>query len=332
MKTKLQLVSKARWIIAVIFSVGVILMLFGELIKIKLQYEFVPQVLIHLGMALVISSIIGLFLELTEIKDFFERRLVGILSGDEFIKLVSEDKLVDYNVTTIRGIGSKRVTNPLYDYHDFATTIGYDILSNVGQVYRKDYYETVDYRILNEEETRELGLNRESLTKVPAKIVSSTRYQLISPSSEKEQEFLITCSYRASRIPGFEPKQQLGFEISIDGEDININPEKFITVNDKEISFDFEHNLKFTSSSWVSYKLTSLEYELGGSFPNYMDCLTQGATVHFSSREPLELNAEIFGMTANYTPPSITSNSVSIHNPSWVLPGHGYFITWEKAI
>ena len=62
---------------------------------------------------------------------------------------------------------------------------------------------------------------------------------------------------------------------------------------------------------------------------NYIFFTYHNATIHFSSREQFVFEAEFFGMTANYTKPSITCNSVSIQNPSWVLPGHGYFIAWK---
>jgi len=313
------------------FLIGIILIFLGELDVISENIELLSSLLIHVGMALIISSIIGLFLEMTEIKDFFENRLVNIISQNEFVDMLSEERLLDLAVTAIQGLGRRRTTNPAYNYDDFGAKVRNDVLENIGKTYRKDYFETIDYSVLRDKELPQIGILISDLKCALSRVVSTTRYEIISPEKEKEIEYEVTCFYYTAPIPGLAFEKQFSFELDVDGERIALDISKFITTKDGKIEIDIKHKIKVTGSAWVEMKLISLEDELSGHFVNYMNELTQNVTLHFSSREELVLNAEIFGMTVNYNEPSITNNSVSIQYPGWALPGHGYFITWKRS-
>jgi hypothetical protein len=108
----------------------------------------------HFGEALVIASIIGFFLEITEVKTFFEERLTNVLFGGSYIGSVNRDRLITLSEIALKGIGQIHVNNKLHDYDSFVTSIIEDVaLENIDKVYRKDFNETIYYSALNPNES-----------------------------------------------------------------------------------------------------------------------------------------------------------------------------------
>ena len=102
-----EFVNRTKWIIAGSFLCGVVFILIGEILSLKYGIKTLAQVIVHVGIAFIIAGIIGCFLELTEIKEFFEKRLAGILAGDDFMQMVSEDTLYQLNYKTMIGLATK---------------------------------------------------------------------------------------------------------------------------------------------------------------------------------------------------------------------------------
>jgi hypothetical protein len=72
-----------------------------------------------------------------------------------------------------------------------------------------------------------------------------------------------------------------------------------------------------------------IQRDLPGRLKSNMNTLTKGATILFSSRDELELDAEFYGLTG-YSDPSTTPNSIFMQYNGWALPEDGYFISWQK--
>lgn len=330
MKSKFNYAKSTKWIILFTFTLGLLLTLFGEYLKILSYSSIIWGSCIQLGTALTISSILGLFFEITEIKEFFEQRILGILSKDEFIDLVDEEKLVDMTISNMTGLAEKRIDNPLWEHYDFALSVGYGILDNVGEVYRKDYFETIDYSVLTKPEIDKLGLDSSEIHEKITKLKVTTKYRLISPKDKDPVPYTLSHYWIAEKLKGLDVKESFKFSIYVEDEKQDIKLTEFIEEKDDFITFNFSKEIEFTSDIWIEFELISFELDLSGIFSRTMDQLTHNATVHFSSREQLDFVSSFFGITANNDEPSITSNSVSFQYPGWALPGHGYFIAWRS--
>ena len=315
-----------RFLIISIFLIGLCLMLLAETYLTGLF----SSIIIHIGTALMIASIIGVIIEFTEIKNFFEERLLEILKGDEFLNILKEEKLEQFNLKIMEKMIQNRANNPYYDYYTLPQAVNYDILSNIGGVYRDDYHETIEYSILQLSDIDNLGIDKSPIRQEIVKITDTITYRLIAPLEKEDAEFEISYDWIVKKIPGFDKNKHFDLKILVNDETQSLEKENFITEKSDKVEIDYESKIKFKNTIPVEITAIMYEYGRGGSFSSHAEIITHNVTVHFSSDQPLELNAEIFGMTVNYYEPSITKHSVSIRYPGWMLPGHGFFIAWEE--
>jgi len=295
------------------------------------------------GEALTIASIIGFFLDITEIRHFFEKRLTNVLFGDEYIGTVSEDRLITLSEIAINGIAERYVNNSAYDYGTFVTSVIADVvLENIGQIYRENFTETTYHSELSSDEIGELGLNAEDPTMDLIHLTIKTAFQLIAPMEDEDQEFDLSecCRYDVEVIRGLEDKQ-FQFTLLVNGEIISIDLSECVqcktlpgTKPERELlSFECKYKVPFKSihgyTASVNYIIDVYQYDLRGRFKKNMNTLTKGATILFSSKNELELDAEFFGLTG-YSEPSITLTSIFMQYKGWALPEDGYFISWRE--
>jgi hypothetical protein len=184
--------------IGIIFLLGVVLSCVAELIQTGLTLLSVSGVLQHFGIALIISAVVGICLEITAFKDFLEQRIIGILFGDDFTKLVSDNNLVDMNIKAMNALGNKRITNTDYNYQDFVRAIGRELLDTIAKIYRKGYREVIKLRVLDIDEIKELNVDP-SIIRTDVDIVrieSNVEFSFVVPNKDGEHSFPIKSSYK----------------------------------------------------------------------------------------------------------------------------------------
>jgi hypothetical protein len=320
--------KQVRWIILVFVLLGLLLSLSGEHLK---PYSKVSgSILEHFGTALIIAGIIGLFLEISEIKDFFESRLLALLSRAEFVEIVDQNRLMEIAVSAIAGVGKKRATNPHYERDDFAWTLAEVINNYAGRPYRKDLFETVEYSILELEEIKAMGLNSDDVPECVMKIITKSRYEVVPPSEHDEFDFEFDLIERSFLVPGLDPGRHFSLKLKVNGDEKDEKWEGSISAQGKLAQIEIDRFYKLRGTASVEVELTQLSYGTSGHIVNYVTQVTHNATVHFSSRHSLNLQADVFGVMGNYNEPSITENSVSLQYTGWVLPGQGYYIAWRS--
>lgn len=340
----MKLFKKFWGMIGIIFLSGLVLILFADAVN---KYSIpVGSFLAHVGIALIISAIIGICLEVSEFQEFLEKRIIGILFGDEYIQLVNTDSLLEMNLKAMNALGKKRVTNPDYNYQNYVTVIGRSILDNIGTIYRKGFIEVIDFRVLKPEEITKLVGDHNALKDADIVCINSTtKFLFVIPNQNDEEEFQLECSYKCSAP--VELLNKFKFEVlvndiiitDVDGQLLTSN---YVNTNGESLAFDFKHSLspndilkdgtkegtKVGYEPSIEYRRVSYQYD-PGSLNGYMNTLTHQIDINFSSREEVMPNAEFFGFSV-YTPIKKTGNFVSINNPDWGLPEDGYFISWQR--
>ena len=318
-----------RWIIGCFFVVGLAITFFG--------FWLDSQFFTHLGMAFIIASIVGIFLEITEVKKFFEERLAEVLIKDDYLKSLDKDKLTTLIYETLKSIG-KEINNPAYEYGDFVDNIQGDVMNNIGETYRKNFRQTIDYSILEPEEIEAiLEANPNDLDGIVC-IKTTTRFHLIAPTQKEDQIFQYDFSYELDLINNLEQKKHTSFKLWIDDNEIdNINFDECLKLNDKILSFKYLHDVRFSSkednsfTALIEFEKVEYKFDLFGRLKSNMNYLTHGANIHFSSKHELELDAEFYGISGEWdNEPNKTNNFISIDCNGWAFPQHGYFIYWQK--
>ncbi len=328
--------------IGIIFSLGIVLAFSAEWIRTGFSIDSLSKFVEHLGIALIISAVVGICLEITEFKDLLEHRIIGILFGDDFIKLAATNHLVDMNIKAMNALGTKRVTNSDYNYRDFVKAIGGGVLDTIGNLYRKGYSEVIELKVLRPDEVKELGVDPDKLrTDVDIVYIKSTiSFLFVVPNKEGEQSFPLKGTYKCS-APS-ELLDKFKFDIFVNdakltGFDVN----KHLTKDSDSLLFDYSHTIMsyehFTNDSQedievsfepkIEYIMESYQYD-PRSLNRYLDILTNQIDVIFSSREEVMPKAEFFGFSGNTT--KGTDNLASINNSDWGLPDAGYFISWQR--
>jgi len=320
-----------RFILVALLFVGLSFVLSAE--NILEKYKLTRSILSHLGFAMMIASIVGIVIEFTEIKKFIEERFIEILKGDDFLDVMKEDRLKDYNLKIMQKIGQNKVLNPIYDYWSLPQLITDEVLLYFGETYYDHTHETIEYSNVTNEDLQRRGIDDTNIQPPNNifKITYSTRSRIISPKIAEETSFKIPFFWYVKKIPNLEKEKHLELTLEIDGVKQSLNLDGAITDDSDKITIDMEHDIKFTGSTSFLLNATLFEYGRTGSLPVYFESPTHNLTVHFSSDTPLDLFAQITGLTVNSYEPSITKYSVSINYEGWLLPGHGYSISWEKT-
>jgi hypothetical protein len=329
-ESRSSLWKSIRWIGISVLFVGIAAILGGQLLK--PDWHFWAEFLIHLGVALVVASLVGFLLELSEFREFFENRLIGILTGKELIDLMNDQHLLDLHGKIVRGLARRRVNNPAHDYENYVSSVCDRLAEYAGIRHRKNQAETIHYSVLNDAELVALGLDATKLHGLVGKTEVRLRYQVVSPRVSEPDVDEFGWSWWVREVPGLALEKHYEFTLSVDGQTItpkNTNPVKRVKWT---VEFDIEEKLPFQGTAWVEAKMVYYEYGLEVVFQSTFGALTHNASVHFASREPLELFARMFGVADDNSDPSIAGNSVSIQYPGWVLPQHGYYISLSKAV
>jgi hypothetical protein len=318
--------NKFRLMVSALLLFGLFLVISSEC-YIKPINLFFASILYHFGLALMIASIIGFIIEFTEIKNFFEERLVKILTDNEFLDLLNDNKLKKLNITTMQKIIQNKVDNPIYDCSSLPQLITDDVLSAMGEIYYEGYHETIGYSILDIAENSKL-----SITKEIVKLSIKTQASLISPKG-KEKDVEHELNYRgfARKIPNYDKNAHYNLSLFVNDEEQHINLNDFITERDNEVELNLKHKIKFKNKADIVWNVIVFEYGPVGFLPGNIATPTHNFSIHFSSETPISLYGEIYGITPNRYSPSITKNSLVIRYPGWLLPGQGYFIFWESS-
>jgi len=289
--------------------------------------ELFHHTLLHVGVALIIAAVVGLFLEIAEIQAFFETRLVRILGSDGFVGLLSEQKSLDLSVAAAKGLGRLRTNNPAYEYEDFARTIGQDVLNLIGKPYRRDLAESIFVQWLNPEQAAAIDVAHKTGGGSLARIKQGTAFTLISPTIDKDYKYEYKFLVYFDNATGIDCRKHTSFEFKIDGKSLPVNCHDFFKDVDGSTSWEFRYEMTFRESCFIEAHLSTVEY-MAETYASNMVHLTKNATIHFSSNDPLDLQAQISGIAGKGAEPSISKNSVAIKFDGWVLPGHGYSINW----
>jgi len=329
--------------VGIVFLVGLALTLLVEVIKSGISLKAFGDAVLHIGMAFMIAGVVGICVEWTEFEKLVEDRIVGILFGDEYSDILSDNDLKDMNIKAMNAIGKKCVSNPDYEYHDFTRTIGRDILARIGDIYRKGFTNLIHLHRLTREE--KVGLSADALNREDmVRISSITKYYLVVPQTQDEHEFTLDFSYKC-----FGPNEllrQFKFEVFVNDVELNETHGKkptsqYLKINEESLEFKFELTLKSELllkndgndedrstvgfEPAIEYRRVSYEYD-PGSLNSYMGELTHQINVTFSGEEA---NIEFFGFPSNRVPTRI-GNVVSVNYPDWGLAQDGYFISWQR--
>ncbi len=315
-----------RWIAIALFVIGICLILTSEYI----DEHLLKTIVSHIGVAFVVASIIGLIIELTEIKDFFENRILNIVTGKKFIEILSDKKLEELNHEIMKKMIQNKVDNDKYDFYSFPHTITTDILSQIGGVYREDNSDTIEYHVLTPQEIEQIFNEQEVRENEIARITYTARFYLVSPKENEEIEHEIIEYWYVKKIPSINKNNHFEIKLIVDGDTISLNKDEFIKEEGDNMTLDLSYKIKFKKGISVLIETIMYEYGKTGNIASYMEDLTKDINVHFSSDLQLDIDAEIFGLSAKYYDPSITSNAASINYPGWMLPGHGYSISWTE--
>jgi hypothetical protein len=336
-----------------LFFFGLATILIGEYSVDLLPFvivEFWKSVTIHIGTAFMVAAIVGLVIEFTEYTDFFEKRLSSVLTGNtfaaffgknlsavlmgnEFIKMLNPNKLNEINVLAMKKMIENKANNPDYNAMSLPDAINKSVISDMGQKYRDNWFNTIRYEILDSKGVKNL-LNSEPTPELKEKVVQitiETQYDLISPHLYYSTEEQIAYLWTVRKVPGLDTMHHWQFYLSIDGNDIPIDVNSFIKENGLgQTTLDLKKIFTLTRKAAIKYKVIIYQFGDCGYYSSYFEGLTHNARINFSSNKDLNLMAEIFGLKEyDPWPNPVGPNHIAIELKGWALEGHGYYIAWS---
>lgn len=284
------------------------------------------ELLFHLGETFVIAGIVGLFLELTEFAEYFEKRLGTILVKEEFLDFFLPEKLNSISKAALRQKFRKLITNPKNRWEEYFSDVLEEVLPLFQKPYRANYRQVTHMKIVDVN-VESAGSNNSSI-KV-SKMETIYEYDVISPSADVMKEYLVTTKVLLNRIPGIENLEEYySVELTIDKKTESISPER--TIQGDFVKAGFSHTLKFKGIAHVKIFVNEQERVGPANFiSTKMGVLTHKATLSFSCEQPLTLDVTAFGLDLQDTQPDVkTPNAVAFIYSGWMFPGEGFFIDW----
>ena len=325
-----QFLNRIRLVAISLILRGIVFILVGEL-YVKPLTSLWGTVISHIGIAIMIAGIINLILELTEMKSFFEERLLSIVASDDFLDLLSEPILSDYIFNAMHRLLRNKAPSDYRDYGGIVRTITRDILPALGGIYCEDYNDSTEFKLLKSDEIEILKLNQDIHA---AKITNRVSYDFIAPNQDEELEISVKYYYGVKEINSFPINDQFNLRLFLthkdqDEKEEKVDLEKYLKNEEGFISLDLSYETKFKTFLRCRIECTIVSSPPPTLRLVYMKYPTRNVTVHFSSNVPLMPTGEVYGIAPDYTEPFETDHALTLRYPGWMLEDQGYFIKWD---
>ncbi|MGD0230452.1 MAG: hypothetical protein ABSC19_08845 [Syntrophorhabdales bacterium] len=327
-----RFLGRIRWLAVALGLAGLMLVIISD-DYVKPLSSLWGLVVSHVGIALLIAGIIGLILELTEMKAFFEERLMQLLTSENFLGLLDDGTLRRYTLKAMEQIILRKAKNTrYYDHTSLPSYINGEILPALGGVYCEDYNEATEFNVLQPDDVQ--ALNLEPAVPV-SKTINRVTYDLIAPNENVDAEVTIRYYNDARELSSLPAGRQFELRLFLweDGKDDEwepkVNVEEFVKSENGLRILEFTHKTTFKNLLRCRIESTTYESPLPSYTIRYMKYPSRNITVHFASNLAVKPDGEIYGITPDYTPPFKTDHALTLRYPGWILESQGYFIVWR---
>jgi hypothetical protein len=320
--------KKISFIATSLISIGFIIILICDFYLAPISPLW-GAVILHVGIAIMIAGIINLILELTEIKSFFEERLLSIVAKDEFLDQLTDDTLSEYIHNAMYRLLYKKAPSNLRDHGGICRSITLEVLPALWGVICEDYNDSTDFELLDDDKIKEL-----QLTKNVAKITNSVIYDFIAPNKDDEFDIKIYYWYIVKEINNYPLKEQYEFKLFLthtdkDEKEEEIEMAKYIKKEEGFAELDFSYDIKLKSYVRCRIECTIITSPPPTHRVVYMRYPTRNVAVHFSSNKPVSPIGEVYGIVPDYTESFEKAHTCTLRYPGWMLEDQGYFIKWD---
>jgi len=282
-------------------------------------------VIIHLGTAILIASVVGFAIELVDIRQYVEDRLKSILINSSYLNLLDESTIRDLIFSSFESLIRRKANNPEYDFKTLPKQIRNRMLLTLGETYYSEYSERVEYKQVEPFEV--LGAES-ALNKDLSSFYVVTEITLTAPGHNEKTLFHLDYPWSVRRIRGLEKEKHFSLKLFVDDDeqDIEIKCEEKGDIVEMRV----EKTIEFINSAEIRWEGKCYMYGMINYYSSYMNQWTKEAEIIFSMDKPCDSYIEISGITTDIQRVTITPTGSHIRHPGWFLPKQGYFISWEE--
>ncbi len=300
------------------------------------------NILLDIAKALMAASLIGLFVHLAEVQNYFSQLIRNLVVDKRFIALLSNEELEKHGIASLEELIRRNVTNENHLALYFARPICRAFIPHLTSWYRENYNENIEYTALSPKEA--IDRINSDLPKGEGPVVlvdefdkdvylleSTTVFSLIPPQSKDSDPFRGRIELGVAGIPGVPAKSQVWASIKIGS-----NPEEVLTLKEIEkrgrmVVFEVPYEILGDAKSIpVQIRSREYNYSIKTQLSMEMVVLTKGLSVVFSSHQDVYPEASLFGVNVGSYEPLPGTRSVSIgRSDVLLLPGDGYSISWS---
>lgn len=308
------------------------------------------KVLDHIGIGLIVASVVTLFLQLREVKDFFLSVARAVLIEDAYLRRLGRPSQRQLRLAAASAILHDLAKNPKYDAEGLGKWVD-DVLFEKSLpsdepgsgLYRERYRDNVTLefitlrKALQEVGALVEGVPKENLDLEVVKQTTTTRYTVLAPraNAKEYKDYPVPLSGKSSDMPDVFPLgKRLRFWVG--------NSEEKAAEVELELSDHPRGGIEFAAKKPQAIAFVDGEAEVWTRLIEYKLPAREPFVVMTMSHLTHDLRAEvsIVGTTRGFVlDGNIISfagkraidyavNGIALEYPGWLFEDHGYFVWW----
>lgn len=287
------------------------------------------QLALHVGVALMVAVLVGIFALMHEFRGIFLRHLEEVLVDQRFINSLSPTTLLEISRKAFHASIFRSVNNTEHQWEKIYQTVSSEILPLAAMEHRESYEEhvTLDFMTLGQV-AAELALPAPPANPniEVCRRTTTTFYRVISPQECEMSTYPVNYEIEVEAIPGLPPERHADVSVQKDNE----NPTPLVltaTMNARVVKLVGTRNVEYQKSCVI--KLSTTEWEHDAWFQLMtMRTFTKDFVTSVTSNKDLDLKWYVFAMGGRTNDPVIKPRSIYLKHTGWLLPNHGAMVYW----
>ena len=294
----------------------------------------------------IVASIIGLFLEISHIKRFYDKLVRKALIDLEYLRKFGVDTLDEIFEKTYIVRNEKEITNDLHEWRQQFTHVWEYYRDIPIKPYRSNHIHRINVFFYDKKDGEKIKGKFKSIFEFDFKSLNADilivedifEYDLISSSLQKSEHNLSTFDNikKFPNLKDVEEEKFLIYSFNLDGKEIQVGKDniKIEPLGDDRLTFTLEYKVPIGPVTHIILKIYSIEPQSDNSYLYYFEEVASDIKVYFHSNIDLKrLGYETWIsplLDDRFKEIKKTNRDVVFLYDHWVYPQNGYVIVWEK--
>ena len=310
-------------------------------------WSVIHESLKHVGMALLVAVVLGLFLQLGEVKDHLSEYAKTVLIQGEYLKGLNPDTLFRLRSTIASVLFQKVVSNDEYEHQEihqqfenvlFGKLVHSD--SEGEREYRRNYSDVIHFEFLTSEQLakryRLLG-DEPNEHRLYVTTTTSTTYEVVSPHTGR-RPYVVPLLGDVNYIRRLLHKDQVQYHIGATQQTMKLVEQVKFDLTQKEglLHYEAREELNYSEAGTLTVCTQVIEVELAEEVPFMLKSMARlthapSLTITTSNNVPTRLLQVFMLGLGSMEPVQATPGMAKWDFSGWMAEGQGFLIYWSPS-